>query len=254
MKKWYEELFTNYAKKYDEEPFTKGTIGEVDFIEQEIGHDKSKRILDVGCGTGRHAIELARRGYQVVGVDLSESQLAHATKKAADAKVAVKFRQCDARDLPFNEEFDLVIMLCEGGFSLMETDEGNYDILRNCARALKPGGRFIFTALNALFPLYHKVKDFYEENGALEVINKLSFDMLEFREKSTITIIDDEGEERSIDCNERYFAPSEVNWLLKTLDFEDIGIFGAKLGAFSREDPLTIEDYELLVIAQKNRI
>lgn len=58
-KQWYEALFENYAQKYDEEVFTKGTSGECDFIEKELNFDRSLRILDVGCGTGRHSIELA---------------------------------------------------------------------------------------------------------------------------------------------------------------------------------------------------
>ncbi len=70
MKKWYEELFADYANTYDKESFTKGTIQEVNFIEEEIEYDKSKTILDIGCGTGRHAIELAKRGYKVTGIDL----------------------------------------------------------------------------------------------------------------------------------------------------------------------------------------
>ena len=74
-KQWYELLFENYAQKYDMENYTHGTIGECDFIEKEIRFDKSLKILDVGCGTGRHAIELTKRGYQVTGIDLSESQL-----------------------------------------------------------------------------------------------------------------------------------------------------------------------------------
>jgi len=83
MKQWYEELFENYGMKYDNECFTQGTIGECDFIEKEIKHDKSIRILDIGCGTGRHAIELTKRGYTVVGVDLSDSQLRRAREKAS---------------------------------------------------------------------------------------------------------------------------------------------------------------------------
>ena len=73
MKQWYEELFTNYAQKYDRESFVQGTIGECDFIERELNCDKNTRILDIGCGTGRHCIELAKRGYEVTGIDLSES-------------------------------------------------------------------------------------------------------------------------------------------------------------------------------------
>jgi len=79
---WYESLFENYGQKYDSEHFTRGTAGECDFIEKEINFDKSLKILDVGCGTGRHAIELTKRGYQVTGIDLSESQLKRAKEKA----------------------------------------------------------------------------------------------------------------------------------------------------------------------------
>ena len=60
MKQWYESLFENYGRKYDEESFTQGTSGECDFIEKEINYNKSLKIIDIGCGTGRHSIELAK--------------------------------------------------------------------------------------------------------------------------------------------------------------------------------------------------
>ena len=129
MKQWYEELFENYGKAYDNECFTQGTIGECDFVEKEIGYDRSLRILDIGCGTGRHTIELTKRGYNVVGVDLSDSQLERAREKASMDNLQIQFQKQDARNLPFIHEFDAAIMLCEGGFSLMETDEMNYQIL-----------------------------------------------------------------------------------------------------------------------------
>jgi ubiquinone/menaquinone biosynthesis C-methylase UbiE len=95
MKQWYEELFENYAEGYDRESFTQGTVQEADFTEQVIGHGKSPKVLDVGCGTGRHSVELAKRGYMVTGVDLSESLLDRARQKAAAAGVKVTFLRQD---------------------------------------------------------------------------------------------------------------------------------------------------------------
>ena len=95
MKQWYETLFENYAKGYDSENYVQGTVGEVDFIEEELGFDKSKNILDIGCGTGRHAIELARRGYKVTGVDLSKAQLERAKERAVQFR-GVKRYNSDA--------------------------------------------------------------------------------------------------------------------------------------------------------------
>ena len=158
MRRWYEELFANYAKTYDTESFTAGTSGEVDFLEKELEYDKTKSILDIGCGTGRHAIELAKRGYSVTGIDLSASQLARAGQKAKEAGVRINFLQLNACSLPFKNEFDFAIMLCEGGFSLQETDALNFQILEGAERALRSPGRLIFSTLNALFPLYHKNK------------------------------------------------------------------------------------------------
>ena len=151
MKQWYESLYENDAHKYDKECFVQGTAGECDFIEGEIARDKSLKIIDIGCGTGRHAIELTKRGYTVTGVDLSENQITRAREKAQEAGVTIDFQIQDARNLPFDGEFDLAIMLCEGGFSLMETDEMNFEILKNATKALKSKGKFIFTTLNGLF-------------------------------------------------------------------------------------------------------
>jgi len=253
MKQWYEELFENYGIKYDNESFAQGTAGECDFIEKEIEYNKMTKILDIGCGTGRHSIELAKRGYTVVGIDLSESLLQRAKEKAAEQNQQIIFQKHDARNLPFFHEFDLVIMLCEGAFPLMETDEMNFQILQNAAKALNPNGKLIFTTLNGLFPLYHSVEEFLHsetrEGNAAYGNNR--FDLMAFRDHNTTYVEDDLGNKKELECNERYYVPSEITWLLKTLSFKTVDIFGAKLGAFSRSDELSTEDYEMLVIATK---
>lgn len=253
MKQWYEELFENYGKKYDNENFTHGTDGECDFIEKEIGFDRSRKIIDIACGTGRHTIELTARGYLVTGIDLSESQLARAREKAKMRNLQIDFQRHDARKLPFRHEFDLAIMLCEGAFPLMETDEMNYEILKNASLCLKPGGKLIFTTLNGLFPLFHSVKDFLasqtEEGNATYEEN--AFDLMTFRNQSVAILEDDLGIKKELQCNERYYVPSEITWLLKSLGFRTVDIYGAKLGSYSRNDKLTAEDFEMLVITEK---
>ena len=129
----------------------------------------------------------------------------------------------------------------------------NYQILQNATNALKPKGKLIFTTLNALFPLFHSVKDFLDSNtkeGNAKSVN-VAFDLMTFREQNTIHAEDDLGNKKELHCNERYYSPSEITWLLKTLNFKTIDIFGAKLGAFSRNDELSTEDFEMLVIAEK---
>lgn len=252
-KQWYESLFENYGEKYDQESFTQGTLGECDFIEAELQFNKSLKILDVGCGTGRHTIELTRRGYQVVGIDLSESQLNKAREKAKNENLTIEFYRHDARSLPFQNEFDVAIMLCEGGFPLMETDEMNFEILKNVTQALTEHGKVIFTTLNGLFPLFHSLDKFYmsENKDGDATYRDNVFDLMTFREHNVTEVIDDAGNKKTLKCNERFYVPSEITWLLKTLGYKKIDILGAKLGAFSRNDKLTTDDFEMLIIAEK---
>ena len=210
--------------------------------------------MDIGCGTGRHSIELTKRGYNIIGIDLSDSQLNKAKEKAQVLNLHIDFQKQDARTLPFADEFDLAIMLCEGAFPLMETDEMNFQILENATRALKAkNSKLIFTTLNGLYPLFHSVKEFLasESKDGNATYTDNTFDLMTFRDRNVTTVVDDLGNEKVLQCNERYYIPSEITWMLKCLGYTRIDIFGAKLGAFSRDDKLTTEDFEMLIIAEK---
>jgi SAM-dependent methyltransferase len=251
MGQWYQELFSNYARKYDQECFTQGTIQEVDFIEQVMGHKKGLQILDVGCGTGRHAIELAKKGHSLTGIDLSRAQLTRAAEKAAAAEVQVDFIEANACSFELERQFDLAIMICEGAFSLLETDRMNYAVLERIFCHLKLGGRLIFTALNALYPLHHSVEKFINSNCGNVSTKENSFDLQTFREVSVIEFEDDDNNKRSLVCNERYFVPTELSYVLGQIGYQEIEIYGCQTGAFERGRPLTVDDYELLVMAVK---
>ena len=250
MKKWYETLFENSAKNYDNERFVKGTLGECDFIENELNYNKDLKIIDVGCGTGRHAIELTKRGYSVIGIDLSETQINRAQEKAENENLKIQFLVGDARQIPFKNKFEIAIMMCEGGFPLMETDEENFEILSSVSQSIKPNGKIIFTTLNGLFPIFNSTNEFAKDKENTQFHNN-NFDLMTFRDHFEIEFEDDTGNKKRIKCNQRFYIPSEISWLLKSLGYQKIEMFGAKLGQFSREDKLTTKDFEMLVIACK---
>ena len=134
----------------------------------------------------------------------------------------------------------------------METDEMNFEILKNVSKSLTENCKFIFTTLNGLFPLYHSVEEFCAENSeeGNATYKSNTFDLMTFRDHNITEVVDDLGNKKTLKSNERYYVPSEITWLLKSLGFKSIEIFGAKLGAFSRNDKLTTEDFEMLVIAE----
>jgi hypothetical protein len=105
--------------------------------------------------------------------------------------------------------------------------------------------------LNGLFPIHNNLDEFYtsaaEEGNSICKDN--TFDLMTFRAHDIVEFEDDSGNKKTLECNERYYVPSEITWLLKSLGYKTIDIFGARLGEFSREHTLTTKDFELLVIA-----
>jgi ubiquinone/menaquinone biosynthesis C-methylase UbiE len=233
---WYRKLY-EYFPDYDDEPYVQNTEQEVDFIERELEVDRGERILDVGCGTGRHTFSLAQRGYPVVGLDLSESMVRRGRARAREEGLDVGFVVGDARALPFGGSFDTALILCEGGFSLMETDAMDRRILEETARVLGPQGRLIMTAPHAAFMIAHE-----SDEGA--------FNLVTLREGFEIETKDVEGTEHTLEASQRYYAGPELRWMLQDAGFESIQFFAVTPEGFSLETRPSRDHFEIGVVAR----
>jgi SAM-dependent methyltransferase len=114
---------------------------EVKFLWKALKLKKGSRVLDIPCGTGRHAVRLARRGASVLGVDITAAYLTQA-RRAARGLANVRFVRGDMRRIPLREEFDAAINLWTS-FGYFEKPSDDVKTLRGIARALKPGGLFL---------------------------------------------------------------------------------------------------------------
>jgi SAM-dependent methyltransferase len=136
-----------YASVYDSLYGAKHYAAECDLIEtlvERYGRKNGTRILDLGCGTGNHGLRLARRGYEVVGVDRSASMIRRARAKAVARRArGIRFRHGDLRTTPLGEQFDVALMMFAVlGFQLTDKDvKAALDAVR---RHLPPGGLLIF--------------------------------------------------------------------------------------------------------------
>jgi 2-polyprenyl-3-methyl-5-hydroxy-6-metoxy-1,4-benzoquinol methylase len=245
-KKQWEEFFDGHAPKYMENVFTKNTSAEVDFIIQELDLPKGSSILDVGCGTGRHSIELARRGYLLTGVDISSGMLAEAKKSANQASVAVEWIRADAARFRSEKQFDAALCLCEGAFGLLNSDddplEHELSILRNINQTLKPEAKVVFTVLNGLaFARKHSQED----------VSTGKFDPITMTDTSPMEL-ETPGGKREIAVKERGFVPTELVLMFHQTGFEVDNIFGGTAGNWGHRT-VDLDEMEIMIIAHKKK-
>jgi SAM-dependent methyltransferase len=230
---WFEPIADHLGAAYLRYSFTKGTRQEVDFLVDALSLQPGERVLDVGCGPGRHAHELAPRGLRVHGVDISERFIELAS---AAAPPDATFERLDARQLPFVAEFDAAICLCQGAFGLMTADGENETVLRGIAAALKPDGRMALSA----FSSYYSVK--YHHEATFDAVAGVSHERTEIR--------DEDGRPTEVDLWTACYTPRELRLLFERCGLDVTAMYSVEPGAYAANPPTT-ETPEFLVIARR---
>ena len=223
--------------KYLDYGFTRGTKGEVDFLIDLLKLPRGARILDVGCGAGRHSLELARRGFSPTGVDISQGLIEVARSTAAAQSLAATFFVADARHLDFRDDFDAAICLCEGAFGLAGDEAGHRAILAGVARALRPGARFVLTAINALL-------------AVRQIQPSDTFDPYTCTTKRRETFISPTGEQREADLYTTAFTYRELKMMLESAGLLVQAGYGCEAGSLSRR-ALGVDDVEIMMVSRR---
>jgi SAM-dependent methyltransferase len=233
---WFEPLADHLGPVYLRYSFTKGTAQEVAFLLDVLELEPGQRVLDVGCGPGRHAYALANAGCEVTGVDISRRFVDLARDGAPDGAT---FARMDARELPFEAEFDAVISLCQGAFGLVGESvvDGDGAVLARMARALRPGGRLAVSAFSAYFMVR-----WLEESDRFDAARGVNHERTRIR--------DEDGAETDAELWTTCFTPRELRLLAAAAGVDVERVWSVAPGAYARREP-TIDRPEFLLLARR---
>ncbi len=247
---WFEPMADHLGTAYLRYSFTKNTVREVDFVIDALDLAPGARVLDVGCGPGRHCLELARRGFVAVGVDISSTfvEAARSLASAEDLNNAT-FLVADARSLSFDNDFDGVFGMCQGAFGLQSgpaagPDLGNLDadtaILAGMHRAVRPGSRVGVAAFSSYFQVRH-----------LEGGTDGSFDPLTATHHEVTTIRSEAGAAAPADLWTTCFTPRELVLLARSVGLEPLDVWSVTSGERYEPRAAELDEPEFFLTARK---
>jgi SAM-dependent methyltransferase len=237
---WFEPIADHLGAAYLRYSFTKGTRQEVEFLIPALGLEPGMRVLDVGCGPGRHAHALAARGITVHGIDISARFIELAQQAAPPGAT---FQRIDARslrhDAAFDSVFDAAICLCQGAFGLMTADGDDETVIAGIARSLKPGGRLALSAFSAYFVVKHWNDD---PNAGFDPATGVNHERTEIRNEV--------GEAVTTDLWTGCYTPRELRLLCASHRLRVDSIASVEPGAYGQTRP-NADSAELLLLATR---
>jgi SAM-dependent methyltransferase len=224
-KPWFVDLFDeDYLRTL---PFLtpQATQAEAEFVIDAMGLAPGSQVLDVGCGYGRHAMELAARGIHVVGLDLSTPLLVRGGEEAHRRGLTINFIRGDMRELDFDAQFD-------GAYCLFSTfgyfdDETNKKTVANIARALRPGGRVLLELLNRDYVIADLPTRVWWEGDGCVVLEEVELNYFSSRICVNRSVVFDDGRQLEQEISVRAYSLHEVGKLLHSAGFRVLEVSGA---------------------------
>jgi SAM-dependent methyltransferase len=223
-KAWWEELFSEDFVRANWKVSDEQIRREVTFVEESLGVAPGGVVLDLGCGAGQHAVELASRGYGVVGYDLSLYQLALAADMAQERSQKINFLQGDMREMAFEEMFD-GIFCWNTSFGYFEEDK-NFSVAERAFRALRPGGMFLVDVMNRDFVAAHTPSSVWFEGDACVCMDDAVIDYFTSRLRVKRSVILDDGRTRECTYSVRLYSFHELGKLLHEVGFRVTEVSG----------------------------
>jgi SAM-dependent methyltransferase len=243
---WWENFFHGVALDFWRAAIpAELTLAESDFLSKQLQLTNSAKVLDVPCGNGRIAIELARRGFALTGVDIATEFMAEAKSSSIQAGVNIDWRNQDMRDLPWSGVFDGAF--CFGNSFGYLDDEANADFLKGVSRTLKPGGRFILDApavAECILPTFQPSRSI--EIAGIRVDIEHRYDHEQGRMFNNFTFTRDGVEDRR-PSSQRAYTYRELTELLHEAGFESVAAYGSLT-----EEPFKLGAHRLLLVWQKS--
>jgi SAM-dependent methyltransferase len=241
----FDEVFDadEYLYFYEETLRQEDTMAQVAFVERELSLAPGAQVLDLGCGHGRHANELCRRGYAVLGVDMVLGFLEKAREEARREGLRVDYALGDVRGLGIVDSFDHAVSLFDA-FGFLD-DQGNHDYLRSVAAALHPGGTLLLDLRNRDWVVRNILPVTVLDKGLDLMVDRHVFDTVSGRLVDRRTYVRG-GHARSVTFSIRLYSLGEIGALLRAAGFTVERSWGGWDGS-----PPSMAKNRLLVLARK---